>query len=579
MRKRVLSSIILAIAIVLSSFPVYAIDTAMSDSSVTQEQSEDQEPGETESSVHDDTDLDISEPEEVTIVPIITPEDTESSMPEASEPDIIVIDDLPDTDDSSKNDDTSSEVENPGKDKPDKDDDANKNTIQPVENVFSDIRKTDWWYTAVQYAWGDVPLFKGTSDTKFSPRAAMTRGMFVTVLGRKSGIDVSSYSSCNFIDVKKDMWYAPYIQWANENGIINGVSTYKFDPDVSISRQDIVTILYRYAKLTGNDSSYNNSSINTFPDKNKISSYAVDAMKWAVSKGGISGYGSPQRLYPKDTSTRAQIAQIFYNFHYTLTSKTIVPPAAKTTSRDITVISHRSSPSAGSMHSFQSYDNAISNGSNYIEQDLHISADGVLVVSYMAELSKMTKGAYVGNIETMKWSDIKLTTLENGEHIHSLEEVFQRYSKRVNYVVETRKSSRHGYKAEDQLISLISRYGFQNNVIIQSFSYSSLRYIKRNAPGLKTMLLFDVDRSLSTVSSEIMNSSYVDIYCPAYYSITPDFISSVHKKNKKVYVYFLDRIPGYTETRLNLCKAIDMGIDGFFVDDTAQAMHVLANMQ
>lgn len=455
---------------------------------------------------------------------------------------------------------------------------ASFDTSLPVESVFGDITTEDWWYKAVQYAWGEAKLFQGINDKEFNPSGVMTRGMFITVLGRKTGVDVSNYSRSSFIDVNDGMWYTPYIQWATIHGIVNGVTTYKFNPDVVISRQEVATILYRYSKYTGNDTFYIEGAIDTFPDRNKVAPYAMNAMKWIVTKGGIAGYGNPLQLHPNNSSTRAEIAQIFYNLQSVLASSTLLAPTPAHTTKDITVISHRGSTVDGPAHSFQGYDTAIEVGSRYIEQDLYLSSDGVLVVSHGKDLNEATNGTIQGDIETLKWEEIQRGTLANGEGVHCLEEVFQRYGTTINYVIETRASRRHGFNAEDELIRLINLYGLQSNVILQSFSFNSLEYLKQRLPAVPTMLLFDVKENLNTVSSAILNSSSIDIYCPTYYSATDQFIETMHSRNKRVFVFFMNSIPSYGETRLNLCNAIDRGIDGFFVDNTRQAVDVLASI-
>lgn len=86
---------------------------------------------------------------------------------------------------------------------------------------FTDVNPGAWYYTAVDYAVSEK-LFNGTSATTFAPNAAMTRGMFVTVLGNKAGLDTKEYPSSSFSDVKVGQWYAPYVEWAAQNGIVTG---------------------------------------------------------------------------------------------------------------------------------------------------------------------------------------------------------------------------------------------------------------------------------------------------------------------------------------------------------------------
>ena len=154
-------------------------------------------------------------------------------------------------------------------------------------------------------------LFSGTSATTFSPDEAMTRGMFVTVLGNKAEIDPKDYPTSSFSDVKAGVWYAPHVEWAAQNGIVNGTGGGKFSPDKSVTREQMAVILYNYAKFTNCDLTVRAGLLEQFPDGNKVSGYAKYAMEWAVTHKIINGIGG--RLDASGTATRAQVAQIFYS--------------------------------------------------------------------------------------------------------------------------------------------------------------------------------------------------------------------------------------------------------------------------
>lgn len=175
-------------------------------------------------------------------------------------------------------------------------------------NQFTDVKSSDWHYSAVDYAVSSG-LFSGTSETTFSPNQPMTRGMFVTVLGRKSGVDAAEYPSGNFNDVAPKQYYTPYVYWAAENEIVNGTGSGKFSPDSTITREQIAKILYSYAQKTKNDTSFTTTKYFSFTDTSSVSSYAVEALQWATTHGIING--SDNKLNPKGAATRAQVAQIF----------------------------------------------------------------------------------------------------------------------------------------------------------------------------------------------------------------------------------------------------------------------------
>ena len=139
----------------------------------------------------------------------------------------------------------------------------------------------------------------------------MTRGMFVTVLGNKAKVDPDQYTESNFTDVTPGKWYAPNVEWAAQNGIVNGTGGGKFSPDKSVTREQMAVILYNYAKFTNCDLTVRAGLLEQFPDGNKVSGYAKYAMEWAVTHKIINGIGG--RLDASGTATRAQVAQIFYS--------------------------------------------------------------------------------------------------------------------------------------------------------------------------------------------------------------------------------------------------------------------------
>lgn len=155
-------------------------------------------------------------------------------------------------------------------------------------------------------------LFSGTSETKFSPNAAMTRGMFVTVLGRLASADVSGYAKSSFSDVKSDAYYMGYIEWASKNNIVNGVGNGRFAPNQSITREQMAVIMSNYAKTIG----YTLPKVhveNTFADNGKISAYAKEAVKQMQMAGVISGKNG-NLFDPQGTATRAEVSAVLRRF-------------------------------------------------------------------------------------------------------------------------------------------------------------------------------------------------------------------------------------------------------------------------
>lgn len=159
---------------------------------------------------------------------------------------------------------------------------------------FTDVSANNWFYDGVKYAY-ENGLMNGTSSTAFSPNANTTRGMIVTILARVEGLNTNGTP-----------WYAAGQKWAMDNGISDGTNM----PGV-ITREQLATILYRYAKQKGYDVS-KSAALTAFSDADKVSGYAAEAMQWAVAEGLLQG--SNGRLNPQGSATRAQVATILMRF-------------------------------------------------------------------------------------------------------------------------------------------------------------------------------------------------------------------------------------------------------------------------
>ena len=155
-------------------------------------------------------------------------------------------------------------------------------------------------------------LLSGTSDTTFSPDTGMTRGMFMTALGRLAGINPDSYQTGKFTDVKADAYYAPYVNWAAQTGIVEGVTDTTFAPDTNINREQMAVIMKNYAAKLGYDLPQTLKAV-TFADNTQISSWAKDAVK-SMQQAGILAGKNENKFDPKGTATRAEVATVLRRF-------------------------------------------------------------------------------------------------------------------------------------------------------------------------------------------------------------------------------------------------------------------------
>lgn len=174
---------------------------------------------------------------------------------------------------------------------------------------FADVSYTNWYYDAVKFVY-DKGIMDGVSYYRFAPDATITRGMVVTMLWRMAGEPYES--SAGFTDVASGRYYSTAVAWAAKNGIVEGMTSSTFAPDQAITREQLASILYRYAKWLG-FSGYG-SDISGYTDAGKVSGYAYDAMCWAVKTGVVTGT-SAKVLDPQGTATRAAAAQMFMNFY------------------------------------------------------------------------------------------------------------------------------------------------------------------------------------------------------------------------------------------------------------------------
>ena len=155
-------------------------------------------------------------------------------------------------------------------------------------------------------------LFNGTAEELFSAEMSMTRGMFVTVLGRLEGMDPQRYTAQSFEDVASGVWYAPYVEWAIRNGVISGYGNGKFGPNDPITREQMAVILYNYAgSIDQNVGTV--GDLSGFSDQEQVSGWARTQMAWAVGCGLINGK-SGGALDPAGRATRSEVAAILERF-------------------------------------------------------------------------------------------------------------------------------------------------------------------------------------------------------------------------------------------------------------------------
>ena len=196
--------------------------------------------------------------------------------------------------------------------------------ISKYNLTFVDVNDTDWFAPYVDYVVKEN-LFNGRSAVIFDPNTAMTRAELVSVLWRNAGSpDFDDVGHTSFEDCKKGAWYTAAVNWAAKEGIVNGVGENLFAPEGKVTREQIVTIFFRYAAYLGMDVSAREDVTEGFNDASEISEYAKDAMSWAVAVKLIQG-DNDKNILPLGEATRAEVATLVMRF--TEMQKTVETPS------------------------------------------------------------------------------------------------------------------------------------------------------------------------------------------------------------------------------------------------------------
>lgn len=190
------------------------------------------------------------------------------------------------------------------------------NTTKNWNNPFTDVSSTDSYYSAVKFVY-ENNLFKGTTTTKFGPDTTMTRAMFVTVLGRLAGVDVSRFKTSSYSDVPINAtttWYAPYVEWATQMGIVEGYGDGKFGPDNKITHQQMYVLMYKYSIFVENKkTNISGTSINA-SDAEEVADWAKDAVKYASQQNFLVKVGTSSRINPTGEAKRSELAQLLEKY-------------------------------------------------------------------------------------------------------------------------------------------------------------------------------------------------------------------------------------------------------------------------
>ena len=177
--------------------------------------------------------------------------------------------------------------------------------------AYTDLDRNGWYHEYVDWVLKNG-VMNGVGGGLFEPNGETTRAMLVMVLYRMAGAPDMAGRESSFTDVSADSWYGAAVIWASENGIVNGVGGGLFDPDASLTREQMAMMLYRFAGYLGSNTE-KRADLSAYGDADAVSAFAQDAMAWAVAEGLVNGRSAAE-LAPKAGATRAELATILFRF-------------------------------------------------------------------------------------------------------------------------------------------------------------------------------------------------------------------------------------------------------------------------
>jgi hypothetical protein len=181
--------------------------------------------------------------------------------------------------------------------------------------LYADLAKSEWYHDGVHYCM-EKGLMQGVADDRFAPDGITTRAQFLTILWRMEGSPMAEIAE-GFNDVYESDWYNNAIRWASSKGIAEGYGDSVFGPNDTVTREQMATILWRYAKYKDIDVSVGeNTNILSYADAFDIAEYAIPAMQWACGSGTIQGIAKNNTVYlePQGDAVRSQSAAMIYRF-------------------------------------------------------------------------------------------------------------------------------------------------------------------------------------------------------------------------------------------------------------------------
>ncbi len=387
----------------------------------------------------------------------------------------------------------------------------------------------------------------GYTPTTYKPDYYVTRGEMAVFLSRLSGSPYYRAPFNVYTDVNQ---YKNQILWLTATTVSNGTAPH-YNPNGNVTRGQMAAFLHRMAKESGKAPQ---GAKYSSPFKDVQSNIFKNDIGWLYSKDITTGY-TPTTFKPDASISRGEMAAFIYRFyHKVATAKPHVPVPDPWKH----VISHRGSAERIE-HTFAAYDLAIQQGSINIEQDVVVSKDKTLYVSHDLSAKRLTGVDKL--YSDMTDAEISKLRVANGEPIHTLQSVFDRYGTSVNYIVELKAANPILQVAP--FVNMVRQNGLENNVVAQSFTEDVLQKIETLSPNMPKMRLVGSQAMFDTA----LKSTVADTLCMVWSIVNKTNVDKVHKQNKIASAWTLD-----TEARIK--NAITLGVDNYFTNYTGRAIQL-----
>ena len=239
---------------------------------------------------------------------------------------------------------------------------------------FTDVHENDWYYATVKDV-AEKKLMTGLNETTFGPSELLARGQFACVLYRMEGSPEISYETI-YPDVADGQFYSDAITWANKSGTITGYENGLYGVADNITREQLVTIMYRYAKASGRENVSEKADLSGYPDSNKVTAFAKEAMQWAVATGVIKGDGVTGELQPQGNVSRAVCATIISRYAEKGHWETINHPEEKHWDDKLTLVSPEEFHYETVHHDAEGYYNTVHHDAEGYYNTVHHDAEG-----------------------------------------------------------------------------------------------------------------------------------------------------------------------------------------------------------